>query len=38
MVVAVIEDYINSITKLIPRASAIRASVKDSETPERRTA
>ena len=37
-VVAVIEDYINSITKLIPRASAIRASAKDSEAPERRTA
>lgn len=37
-VITVIEDYINNITKLIPRASAIRASVKDSEAPERRTA
>lgn len=37
-VISVIEDYINNITKLIPRASAIRASVKDSEAPERRTA
>jgi len=37
-VITVIEDYINNITKLIPRASAIRASVKDGETPERRTA
>lgn len=37
-VITVIEDYINNITKLIPRASAIRASVKDNEAPERRTA
>lgn len=37
-VITVIEDYINNITKLIPRASAIRASVKDSEASERRTA
>lgn len=36
-VVDLLENYVNTITKLIPRASSINVGVKNS-TPERRTA